>query len=81
MNCWLNAWTGRICGDSHLYLDGFTGFTPVQMDLIRKLMTRVESMIFVFTIDASQIGFTKPKEYELFQTHQGDCAGACENGG
>lgn len=30
---------------SHLYLDGFTGFTPVQMDLIRKLMTRVESMI------------------------------------
>ena len=52
---------------SHLYLDGFTGFTPVQMDLIRKLMTRVESMIFVFTIDASQIGFTKPKEYELFR--------------
>ena len=52
---------------SHLYLDGFTGFTPVQMDLIRKLMTRVESMTFVFTIDASQIGFTKPKEYELFR--------------
>ncbi len=34
---------------SHLYSHGFTGFTPVQMDLIRKLMTRVESMTFVFT--------------------------------
>ena len=56
-----------ILKESTIVLDGFTGFTPVQMELIRKLMTRVESMTFVFTIDASQIGFTKPKDYELFR--------------
>lgn len=57
----------RFLADAYLYFDGFTGFTPVQMNLIRKLMTHVRGITFAFTIDADQISLAKPKEYELFR--------------
>lgn len=53
--------------DSHLYFDGFTGFTPAQMTLIGRLMSHVRSVTFAFTIDAGSISLSKPKEYELFR--------------
>lgn len=62
-----NVERSNILADSHLYFDGFTGFTPVQMKLIRKLMRCVRSVTFAFAIDKSSISMAKPKEYELFR--------------
>lgn len=52
---------------SHLYFDGFTGFTPIQLKLIRGLIRHTRSVTFAFTIDADRIELSKPKEYELFR--------------
>lgn len=53
--------------NSHLYFDGFTGFTKSQMILLEKLMGHVQSMTFAFTIDTADRLLTLPKEYELFR--------------
>lgn len=58
--------SGLLAG-SHLYLDGFTGFTPVQLKLIEKLMEHSASMTFAFDAESGCIGLSKPKEYELFR--------------
>lgn len=50
---------------SILYFDGFTGFTPAQMVLIRGLMKHSMSLTFAFTISADKISLARPKEYEL----------------
>jgi ATP-dependent helicase/nuclease subunit B len=55
-----------ILKNSYLYFDGFTGFTPVQMKLIQKLMECTKGMVFSFTIDTDNLSMTNIKEHELF---------------
>ena len=64
--------SSSIIKNSELYLDGFTGFTPVQNRLIQLLMEYSRQVNIALTIDASecssltQTGFVDIKEHELF---------------
>ena len=62
-----NVEKSEFMAKSYLYFDGFTGFTPVQMKLVSKLISHSAGVVFAFDIDADQIGPGKPKEYELFR--------------
>lgn len=73
-----NVERSRFLADSYLYFDGFTGFTPVQMKLVSKLMSHTRGVIFAFDIDADQIGLSKPKEYELFRLTKETVAAICK---
>ncbi len=55
-----------IMKKSYFYFDGFTGFTPVQMMLIREMMKYTRGIVFSFTIDTADISITNMKEHELF---------------
>ena len=54
-----------VCGSS-LYFDGFTGFTPVQFELVEKLMTCADDLTFSFTLDDRDQKYEHIKDYELF---------------
>lgn len=54
-----------VCGSS-LYFDGFTGFTPVQLELVEKLMTCADDLTFSFTLDDRDQQYEHIKDYELF---------------
>lgn len=55
-----------ILKNSYLYFDGFTGFTPVQMQLICELMKCTKGIVFSFTLGREAVSFSKIKEHELF---------------
>lgn len=54
-----------VCGSS-LFFDGFTGFTPVQLELVEKLMTCADDLTFSFTLDDRDQKYEHIKDYELF---------------
>ena len=54
-----------VCGSS-LYFDRFTGFTPVQLELVEKLMTCADDLTFSFTLDDRDQKYEHIKDYELF---------------
>lgn len=54
-----------VCGSS-LYFDGFTGFTPVQLELVEKLMICADDLTFSFTLDDRDQKYEHIKDYELF---------------
>ena len=56
----------RMLERSRIYLDGFTGFTPAQMDVLSGLMRKAERVTAAFTIDAGTDAFSRPREEELF---------------
>ncbi len=64
--------SSSIVKDSEIYLDGFTGFTPVQNRLLKLLLQYAEGVNISLTIDASEcvgltsVGFADIKEHELF---------------
>lgn len=49
-----------------IILDGFTGFTPIQLNVIRKLMKKVKKMYVLMTIDEENYHRTSIGEHELF---------------
>ena len=51
---------------SVIALDGFTGFTPIQLDLIEKLIRYSKDVYGVFTIDKKFYDKKNIKEHELF---------------
>ncbi len=55
-----------VLKNSYLYLDGFTGFTPVQMKLLGELMKYTKGMTFAFTLGAKERSFQNIREHELF---------------
>lgn len=71
----------KLIADSHMYFDGFTGFTPVQMELVRKFMVCAKSVTFAFTIDVDRISLSKPKEYELFRLTRETMMALCKAAG
>ena len=55
-----------IIRNSELYLDGFTGFTPIQLKLIANLMRFAKKVNVVLTIDNRYHKKNKLEEHELF---------------
>lgn len=60
------AGESKILADSVILLDGFTGFTPVQNDLLARLMPICRDMYVTVTMDEREAGFTQILDYELF---------------
>jgi len=56
----------KILKDSVLVLDEFTGFTPVQVELLRKLMPICSEIMVSLTIDAKENFFHSKGMQELF---------------
>lgn len=56
----------RMLEGCHIYLDGYTGFTPAQLDILSCLMRKAESVTVTVTIDPDQQFFGKVGEEELF---------------
>ncbi|MBR3811519.1 MAG: helicase-exonuclease AddAB subunit AddB [Agathobacter sp.] len=56
----------KILKDSVLVLDEFTGFTPVQVELLRKLMSICSEIMVSLTIDAKENFFHSKGMQELF---------------
>ena len=56
----------EILKDSVMVLDEFTGFTPVQVDLLRKLMTICEDIWVALTIDVKEDFYHSKGMQELF---------------
>lgn len=52
--------------NSILYLDGFTGFTPIQYEVLAALAKTSERMTFTITIDARSAAAQSCAEHELF---------------
>lgn len=55
-----------LLADSVLFLDGYTGFTPIQYDLLEALASKVSSMTLTVTIDAHSVERESLAEHELF---------------
>lgn len=51
---------------SVLFLDGYTGFTPIQYDLLEALSLQVSSMTVTVTIDETSANKEALEEHELF---------------
>ena len=60
------AGESEILKDSVLVLDEFTGFTPVQIELLRRLMTICEDVWVALTIDAKEDFYHSKGMQELF---------------
>ena len=62
----------NIVKDSEVYLDGFTGFTPVQNRLLKLMLQYAQGVNISLTIDGSECvglttaGFANVKEHEVF---------------
>ena len=52
--------------DSVLLLDGFTGFTPIQIQVIRELLTSCEKVSVTVTMDVRESFLYKEKSHQLF---------------
>lgn len=51
---------------SVLLLDGFTGFTPIQVNVIRELLTVCSSVLVTVTLDARENPWQMGKPHQLF---------------
>lgn len=51
---------------SVLVLDGFTGFTPVQLSLLKKLLVLASRVYVTLTLDGREDPYAKGAPYELF---------------
>lgn len=56
----------ELLKNSVIYLDGFTGFTPIQYEVLAALAKVSERMIFTITIDAKSAAKPDCAEHELF---------------
>ena len=56
----------RKLKDSVLLLDGYTGFTPIQMRVVGELLAVCEKVMVTVTMDASENLSTRGKPYQLF---------------
>lgn len=55
-----------VAKDGIFVFDGFTGFTPLQNDVVEKLMRISEKMIFSITMDPEDKPYFSYEDYELF---------------
>lgn len=64
----LGRWAeeSTLLQDAVIVLDGFTGFTPVQYDLLGKLLPLSSMMYVTVTMDPEEVNFKYILDYELF---------------
>lgn len=60
---------------SVIVLDGYTGFTPVQMSLLKKLLVLTEDIYVTLTMDGTEKPFVMDAEYQLFYLTKKTIAG------
>lgn len=56
----------EVFHNSTLVLDGFTGFTPVQYKLLRKLLTMCDQVLVTVTIDPQESEALQREEFALY---------------
>lgn len=56
----------KLVTNSIIAFDGFTGFTPIQYNLIEKLMKLSKKLVITVTIDAKENPYEKDGEHKLF---------------
>lgn len=56
----------RVVRDSVIVFDGFTGFTPVQYNVIQELMLQAQEVIVTVTMDAREDAYVQDGEQKLF---------------
>lgn len=56
----------RVVRDSVIVFDGFTGFTPVQNQVIQELMVQAKEVIVTITMDAREDAYVQDGEQKLF---------------
>ena len=56
----------ELLGNSTLVLDGFTGFTPIQMNVLRALLRTCRDVLVAVTADPEEDLFGPVMEHELF---------------
>ena len=56
----------RVIADSVIAFDGFTGFTPVQYNVIQELMTLAKEVIITVTADTRENCYMPDSEQKLF---------------
>ncbi len=56
----------RIVRGSVVVLDGYTGFTPIQMNLVKKLLTLAQEVYVTLTLDGREDLDRLGTEYQLF---------------
>lgn len=56
----------KLIKNSVVVMDGFTGFTPIQLKLIKKLMVNAIDITFVLTVDERSYNKKLLMEHELF---------------
>ncbi|MGN0153876.1 MAG: PD-(D/E)XK nuclease family protein [Lachnospiraceae bacterium] len=61
-----SAGESALLRGAEIYFDGFTGFTPVQYDVIEELMKLGGNLYFSFTMDADLFGNNGYSEHGLF---------------
>lgn len=57
--------SGKI-KNSTLLLDGFTGFTPIQVNVLRELLALCSRVMVTVTMDAAENPFAQGKPHQLF---------------
>ena len=60
---------------SVIVLDGYTGFTPVQLSLLKKLLALSEDVYITLTMDGEENPFALNAEYQLFHMTKKTVAG------
>ena len=63
---------------SVLVLDGFTGFTPVQMKVVKELLTVCSKVLVTVTMDVQEPFMGKEKSHQLFYMSHKMIRGLCE---
>lgn len=56
----------RVVKDSVIVFDGFTGFTPVQNQVIQELMVQAKEVIVTITMDTREDAYIQDGEQKLF---------------
>ena len=56
----------KYCTDSVFVFDGFTGFTPLQNEILKTILPRINKAYVVVTMDTREPLYGNYKEYELF---------------
>ncbi len=72
----------NLIKNSEIYLDGFTGFTPIQYKVIEVLLKYSKKVNVCITINPENLNLNIIKEYELFNLSKHtikNLVGICEN--
>lgn len=56
----------KIIDGAHIVLDGFTGFTPVQLRIIDMFLSKAEDVTITVTVPTKEEAYSRREESDLF---------------